>query len=54
MNAIDALDHDLTVLIIAHRVSTLKNCSSIIQLGNGKIEWTGNYIDYVEKIKTSN
>lgn len=53
MDAIDALDHDLTVLIIAHRVSTLKNCSSIVQLGNGKIEWTGNYFDYVEKIKTS-
>lgn len=38
MQAIDALSQDLTVLIIAHRVSTLKNCMQIIELGNGSIK----------------
>lgn len=38
MNAIDSLNSDLTILIIAHRVSTLKNCNTVYQLANGKIE----------------
>jgi ABC-type multidrug transport system fused ATPase/permease subunit len=40
MNSIDGLDAELTVLIIAHRLSTLKKCSKIIDIealssGNG-------------------
>lgn len=38
MQAIDTLSKDLTVLIIAHRLSTLKNCTQIIELGNGIIQ----------------
>jgi len=37
MEAIDALDKDLTVLIIAHRLSTLSNCKTIIKISNGQI-----------------
>lgn len=33
MRTIDNLDKDLTVFIIAHRVSTLKNCSHFIEIG---------------------
>ncbi len=36
MNAIENLNRDLTILIIAHRVSTLKNCDTIVQVENGK------------------
>jgi ATP-binding cassette subfamily B protein len=32
MEAIEGLSADLTILIIAHRVSTLKNCTQIIEL----------------------
>ena len=32
MVAIKNLSNDLTILIIAHRISTLKNCSQIIEL----------------------
>jgi len=38
MQAIEALSSDLTILIIAHRISTLKNCTQIIELGNGSIK----------------
>jgi len=33
MHAIEALSGDVTILIIAHRLNTLKNCSEIIELG---------------------
>ncbi len=37
MDAIDSLDRDLTILIIAHRLTTLRRCDSIVHLENGKI-----------------
>jgi ATP-binding cassette subfamily B protein len=33
MEAIEGLSADLTILIIAHRLTTLKNCEQIIDLG---------------------
>jgi ATP-binding cassette, subfamily B, bacterial PglK len=33
MEAIEGLSGDLTILIIAHRLTTLKNCTKIIDLG---------------------
>lgn len=37
MQSIDAIGEGITVLIIAHRLSTLKNCHRIIELKDGKI-----------------
>lgn len=37
MQAIEGLSEDLTILIIAHRITTLKNCNVIIKLDGGKI-----------------
>jgi len=37
MDAIENLDRDLTVLIIAHRLTTLRNCDTIVKLENRKI-----------------
>jgi ATP-binding cassette subfamily B protein len=37
MNAIENLDDNLTILIIAHRLSTLEQCDKIIRLDHGKI-----------------
>ena len=47
MQAIDGLSDDLTVLIIAHRLSTLKNCDKIVELRNGSINRIGTYEDLV-------
>ena len=33
MQAIDGLSNELTILIIAHRLSTLKNCTQIVEVG---------------------
>lgn len=40
MQAIESLSKDLTVLIIAHRLSTLKNCTQIVELSGGSIQKT--------------
>lgn len=47
MNAIDALDRNLTVLIIAHRVTTLRGCSQIVELKGGEIVNIGRYAEMI-------
>jgi ATP-binding cassette subfamily B protein len=48
MNAIESLGNGLTILIIAHRLTTLKDCSKIVELGNGSILKTGTYGSMIE------
>lgn len=43
IEAINSLDEDLTVLMIAHRLSTLKGCDVIYKLSHGKIVEFGSY-----------
>jgi len=47
IQAIDGLSEDLTILIIAHRLTTLKNCTQIVELGEGGIKRTGSYEEIV-------
>lgn len=48
MQAIEALSQDLTILIIAHRLSTLRNCSRIIELSDGGIRCTCTYEEILD------
>ena len=43
MNAIESLNRNITILIIAHRLTTLKSCDKIIKLEHGKIVEQGGY-----------
>ena len=43
MQAIESLSEELTLLIVAHRLTTLKNCTQIVQLGDRGIKCVGNY-----------
>jgi ATP-binding cassette subfamily B protein len=38
INAIESLDRGLTIIMVAHRLSSLRNCCKIIELENGKIK----------------
>jgi ATP-binding cassette, subfamily B, bacterial PglK len=49
MEAIDQLSNELTILIIAHRLSTLKSCSVIVELENGTIKQSGSYEKLIEQ-----
>ncbi|NTW98603.1 MAG: ABC transporter ATP-binding protein [Geobacteraceae bacterium] len=51
MQAIESLGNDLTVLIIAHRLTTLKNCSQIVELADGGIKRTGTYQEIISHVK---
>lgn len=41
MNAIDEIHSNTTILMVAHRLSTLKNCDLIVELDDGEIKRTG-------------
>ena len=40
MQSIEGLSKDLTIIIVAHRLSTLKSCTQIVELGEGTIKRT--------------
>jgi ATP-binding cassette subfamily B protein len=47
MHAIQNLGEGLTILIIAHRLTTLKECTQVVELGGGGIKRIGSYQDIV-------
>ena len=51
MLAIESLSQNLTLLIIAHRLTTLKNCSQIVELADGGIKRIGSYQDIMKHAK---
>lgn len=49
MEAINGLDHEFTVIIVAHRLSTVKNCDMIAVFEQGKVVAQGSYDELLEK-----
>jgi ATP-binding cassette subfamily B protein len=49
MRAIEGLSNEITLLIIAHRLTTLKNCTQIIELCDGGIRQSGSYQEIIKK-----
>lgn len=43
MQAIENLSADITLIIIAHRLTTLRSCTQIVELDSGHIQRTGSY-----------
>ena len=50
MDAINNLSKEITIILIAHRISTLKNCDIIFKIEKGKLIDQGNF----NKMKDSN
>lgn len=46
MNSLERLGHNATILVAAHRISTLSNCDLIITINNGQVDFSGSYADY--------
>ncbi|MBT7444026.1 MAG: ABC transporter ATP-binding protein [Methylococcales bacterium] len=49
MEAIENLGDELTVIIVAHRLTTLKNCTQIVELEDGRIKRSGSYEYIIEQ-----
>ncbi|MEA5413971.1 ABC transporter ATP-binding protein [Synechococcus sp. BA-132 BA5] len=45
MEAIDSLDRNITVILIAHRLSTVQRCDRIVLLEQGRIAGLGSYLE---------
>jgi ATP-binding cassette subfamily B protein len=54
MQSIGSLGKELTIMIIAHRLTTLHNCSQIVELNGGEVIRTGSYRDFVSKLNNNN
>jgi ATP-binding cassette subfamily B protein len=52
MDSINAFDRDLTVLLIAHRLSTVKRCDSIVEFAQGRVKAQGSYDQLIERSST--
>jgi len=50
MEAVESLGSELTILIIAHRLTTLKNCEQIVKLDKNHIIQVGSYQEMVRQI----
>ncbi len=48
MDAIENLNRDLTILLIAHRLTTVRRCDTIIELGHGQVVAQGTYEQLLE------
>ncbi len=47
MDAIEHLSSNLTILIVAHRLTTLKNCTQIVEIEAGNVNRIGSYEEII-------
>ena len=52
MKAVDNLTNKMTIIIVAHRLTTVKNCDEIHFFKNGSIADSGNYESLIKTYKT--
>jgi ATP-binding cassette subfamily B protein len=48
IDAIEGLERDMTILMIAHRLTTVKRCDSIVELEKGRVVAQGKYDELLE------
>ena len=52
MQTINELRNDITIIIIAHRLSTVRECDQIYLVDDGKIIAQGNFLELIKKNDT--
>ena len=48
MDAVGMLNRDMTIVLIAHRLTTVRNCDIIVELEHGKVVAQGTYEQLIE------
>jgi ATP-binding cassette subfamily B protein len=54
MSEVNALDDQLTLIMVAHRLTTLMGCTKIVELERGTIKRIGSYEQIIGKYKETN
>lgn len=49
MAAVEGLSRDLTIIIIAHRLTTVEHCDHIIQIEGGEVVWEGSPLELLSR-----
>jgi ATP-binding cassette subfamily B protein len=49
MTAISGLSHDLTIIMVAHRLTTLRECDRLVEIAGGRVARVGGYGELVEE-----
>lgn len=49
MEAVNNLGHEITIILIAHRLSTVRKCDQIYLLGKGQVKAQGTYDELTQK-----
>lgn len=52
MEAIDKLSYDRTIIIVAHRMSTIRKCDNILLLADGNVEASGTFNELMQTSPT--
>jgi subfamily B ATP-binding cassette protein MsbA len=51
-NSIDKIKGNCTIVVVAHRLSTIKNADKIVLLNKGKVDAVGNFNELMEQSET--
>jgi ATP-binding cassette, subfamily B, bacterial PglK len=54
METISKIKKDFTIILIAHRLDTVKNCDNIFVLQNGQVKDQGNFEELIKNSETFN
>jgi ATP-binding cassette, subfamily B, bacterial PglK len=49
MDAIESFNRDLTILLVAHRLTTVQRCDTIVEMGHGRVVAQGTYEHLLER-----
>jgi ATP-binding cassette subfamily B protein len=49
MQAIDALERKFTIIIIAHRLTTVRRCDLIVELNRGRVAAEGSFDELLQR-----
>jgi ABC-type multidrug transport system fused ATPase/permease subunit len=47
MHALTIVEKDVTILMVAHRLTTLRNCTQVVELAGGAIQRVGSYSEII-------
>jgi ABC-type multidrug transport system fused ATPase/permease subunit len=51
MDTLNKIKKDITIILVAHRLNTVKNCDNILVLQNGQVKEQGSYKDLIKTSK---